>query len=231
MSKGNSFENFFLLLVFNNTGIANIGDATGLRGSTVAGSLYAALHSADPGEAGDQTTSELSYTGYSRQAIARSGSGWTVSGNQVSNAALIQFGNCTAGGPVTANFVSVGVAASGASVILYRAPIGVATAPKAFTAVAATDIVTVPAHSLAVNDKAAMFSTPAAALPTGVTEGTIYFVKTVSGNDLTLSATQGGATLDITGAGSGIIAKVVGLAIDTNINPQYAIGQLVFTED
>jgi len=230
MSKGNSFENSFLLLVFNNTGIANIGDATGLRGSTTAGSLYAALHSADPGEAGDQTTSELSYTGYSRQAVPRSSAGWTVSGNQVSNAALIQFGNCTAGGPVTANFVSVGVAASGASVILYRAPIGVATAPKAFTATAA-DVVTVPGHSLAVNDKVAMFSTPAAALPTGVTEGTVYFVKTVSSNDLTLSATQGGATLDITAAGSGNIAKVVGLAIDTNINPQYAIGQMVFVED
>lgn len=230
MSKGNPWETAYLLLLFNNTNAANIGDATGLRGSTTAGNLYAALHSADPGEAGDQTTSELAYTGYSRQAIPRSSAGWTVSGNQVSNAALVQFGNCTAGGPVTANYVSVGVAASGASMVLYRAPVGVATAPKFFTATAA-DTVTVPGHSLAVNDKCVGWPTPAATLPTGLTEGVIYFVKTVSGNDLTLSATQGGATLDLTSAGAGILAKIVGLAIDTNVNPQYAIGQLVFQED
>jgi hypothetical protein len=62
MSKSNSWENSLLLLLFNNTAVANVGDATGLRGSTTAGSLYASLHTADPGEAGDQTTSEATYT-------------------------------------------------------------------------------------------------------------------------------------------------------------------------
>lgn len=38
MSKTNAFENALLELVFKNTNIANIGDATGLRGSSVAGS-------------------------------------------------------------------------------------------------------------------------------------------------------------------------------------------------
>ena len=54
MSKGNTFENDLLLLIFNNTNIANLGDATGIRGSSAAGSLYLALHTTDPGEAGDQ---------------------------------------------------------------------------------------------------------------------------------------------------------------------------------
>lgn len=40
MSKGNTFENDLLLLIFNNTDAALIGDATGLRGSSTAGSLY-----------------------------------------------------------------------------------------------------------------------------------------------------------------------------------------------
>ena len=39
MSKANGFENSLLLLVFNNTNIANVGDGTGLRGSATAGSL------------------------------------------------------------------------------------------------------------------------------------------------------------------------------------------------
>lgn len=86
MSKGNTFENDLLLLIFNNTDAALIGDATGLRGSSTAGSLYVSLHTGDPGEAGNQTTSECAYGSYARVAVARSGSGWTVSGNTVTNA-------------------------------------------------------------------------------------------------------------------------------------------------
>jgi hypothetical protein len=120
MSKGNTFENELLLLIFNNTNIANIGDATGLRGSTAVGSLYLALHTADPGEAGDQTTSECNYTGYARKAVARSGAGFTVTGNSVSLAADQSFGAKTAGTDQTATHFSIGVAASGASKALYK---------------------------------------------------------------------------------------------------------------
>ncbi len=119
MSKSNSFENSLLLLLFNNTDIANIGDAAGLQNSAVAGSLYLALHTGDPGEAGDQTTNECAYTSYDRVAVARSGAGWTVAGNSVSNAALAQFPECT-GGSETITYVSIGTSAyPTAGVILY----------------------------------------------------------------------------------------------------------------
>lgn len=52
----------FLNHLFANADWANIGDATGLRGSSTAGSLYLSLHTSSPGEAGDQTTNEISYT-------------------------------------------------------------------------------------------------------------------------------------------------------------------------
>lgn len=119
MSKSNAFENALMLLLYNNTNIANIGDATGLRGSSSAGSLYVALHTGDPGEGGDQTTSEATYTSYARVAVVRSGSGWTVTANAVANAAEIAFPACT-GGTNTVTWASVGVATSGASMILYR---------------------------------------------------------------------------------------------------------------
>ncbi len=96
-----------------------------MRGSTGAGSLYIALHTADPGEAGDQTTSETTYTGYARVAVARSGAGWTVSGTaptQAANAAVVTFGLCTVGTPTITHF-SVGFASSGASVILDSGPL------------------------------------------------------------------------------------------------------------
>lgn len=113
MSASNAFETQILQLIFENANAANIGDATGLRGSTTAGSFYIGLHTADPGEAGSQTTSEATYTGYARVAVARSTSGWTVSGNTVSNDGAITFGACTAGSNTITHF-SIGSDASGA---------------------------------------------------------------------------------------------------------------------
>jgi hypothetical protein len=120
VSASNATENSLLLLLFNNTNFANMGDATGVRASTTAGSFFIALHTADPGEAGDQTTSEATYTGYARVAVARSSGGWTVSGTaptQVANAAAVNFAACTAGSN-TLTYFSVGLATSGASVIV-----------------------------------------------------------------------------------------------------------------
>jgi hypothetical protein len=121
MSKGDTFEHDLLLLLFNNTNIANLGDATGVRGSSTAGSLYVSLHTADPGEAGDQTTSECNYTGYARQAVARSSGGFTVTGNSVSPAANVSFPNPTNATNLsqTATYFGVGSASSGAGELLY----------------------------------------------------------------------------------------------------------------
>jgi hypothetical protein len=122
MSKGDTWENDLLLLVFNNTNAANIGDATGLRGSSAAGSLFLSLHTADPGEAGNQSTSEIAYTSYARAAVARSGAGFTVTGNSVVLAASVDFPAGT-GGSGTATHFAVGTASSGTGKILYKGAI------------------------------------------------------------------------------------------------------------
>ena len=119
MSKSNAWETALLQLVFNNDNAANIGDATGLRGSTTAGSLHVSLHTSDPGEAGSQTTNECAYTSYARVAVARTSGGWTISGNAVTNAAQIQFPQCT-GSSETATHFGIGTASSGAGVLLYK---------------------------------------------------------------------------------------------------------------
>ena len=118
MSMSNAFETELLDLIFNNAAVANIGDAGGLQPSATAGSLYVSLHSADPGEAGDQTTNEVAYTNYARVAVARSGAGWTVSGNTATNAALVQFPQCGASG-ATATYVGVGTLSTTAGLLLF----------------------------------------------------------------------------------------------------------------
>lgn len=124
MSMSDAFETALLQLLFNNTTIATYGDATGIRGSTVAGSLYIALHTADPGEAGAaQTTSEVAYTSYARVAIARTSGGFTVSGNTVSNTATTAFPAAT-GGTSTATYFSIGRDVSGTGQILVSGALG-----------------------------------------------------------------------------------------------------------
>lgn len=118
MSKSNTFENDLLQLIFNNVDIADIGDAAGIQNSAAAGNLYLALHTADPGEAGNATTNECAYTSYARVAVARTVGGWTVATNTATNTALAQFPECT-GGSETITHVSITVASSGTSKILY----------------------------------------------------------------------------------------------------------------
>jgi hypothetical protein len=119
MSKGNVFENDFLKLIFNATPIADIADNDATSPLT---NLYVALHTADPGEAGDQTTSEIAYTSYARVAVARTSGGWTVTNNSVSPVANINFPAGT-GGAGTATHFSVGTTISGAGKILYKGTI------------------------------------------------------------------------------------------------------------
>ncbi len=118
MSKSNYLENAILALLFNGTAIANVADNAATGPLT---SLYVSLHTADPGDAGSQTTSEVAYTSYARVAVARTSGGWTISGTsptQVVPAATISFPTGT-GGSGTATYFAVGTASSGAGNILY----------------------------------------------------------------------------------------------------------------
>lgn len=128
-SLTNAAETDLLELLFTNTDWTNIGDAGGLRGSVSAGSFHISLHTSSPGETGDQTTNECAYTSYARVAVARSGAGWTVAGDNASNAAAITFPTCT-GGSETASHGGCGTAASGAGNLITH---GALTASRAIS--------------------------------------------------------------------------------------------------
>jgi hypothetical protein len=141
MSKGDTFENDILRLVFNATAIANIADNAATSPLT---NLFASLHTADPGEAGSQTTSEIAYTSYGRATIARTTGGWTVTANSVSPFANIDFAAGT-GGSGTATHFGVGTAVSGAGKLLYKGTVtpnivcGNGVTPRLTTATAITE--------------------------------------------------------------------------------------------
>lgn len=122
---GNTAQSDLLKLLFQNANWANLGDATGLRGSTTAGSLYVSLHTANPAASGSQTTSEAAYTSYTREGVARSSGGWTISGSsptQAVNASAITFPQCT-GGSETETYFEVGRDSSGAGEAIFIGPL------------------------------------------------------------------------------------------------------------
>jgi hypothetical protein len=123
MSLTNAAETALLQLLFNNTNWANIGDATGLRGSTSAGNFHLSLHTSDPGEAGNQTTNEIAYTSYARVAVVRSASGWTITGNSASPVANVDFPTKTGGAGGTATYFGLGTDASGTGNLILKGTI------------------------------------------------------------------------------------------------------------
>lgn len=108
MSLGNTTETEILTYIFDTTAPAWAAN----------GSFYVALHTADPGEAGTATTSEAAYTNYARVAVSRT-TGFTVTGNTVENAALIQFPQSGGSGTDCTHF-SVVTTTSGAGQIILR---------------------------------------------------------------------------------------------------------------
>lgn len=133
MSKTTSYANDVLHYLFN--GVLPAWDANT--------DLYLSLHTADPGAAGSQTTSEATYTGYARIAIARDSdtTDFLASGGATSNQVELAFAECTAGSN-TITHVGLGTASSGAGTLLRRCTL------TASLAVSAAVVPTIPVGDL-----------------------------------------------------------------------------------
>jgi hypothetical protein len=69
--------------------------------------------------------------------------------------------------------------------------------------------------SLAV-DQPVVFSTTGT-LPTGITAGTTYYVKTITSTVVTIAATVGGTAITLTGSPTGVNTMTLGFAADANV--------------
>ena len=231
MSKSTTFRNDLLQLIYNNvipagTVLANLG--SGVQAATTAGSLYVALHTDDPGVSGSQTTNEMTIQNYARIAVVRSSAGWTVSGNNASNAAQIRFPSSGSFGatnsPEDAKFFSVGTASSGAGNIIHSGHLGESL--LSFTAESSTDILTVKNHNYVAGDEIFIDdSGDSSTLPTGLTRG-VYFVLTPTGDDFQISATSGGAAVNFTTDGEGFVGKIIKKTLSNGDALTFEIGDL-----
>jgi len=113
MAIGTTFANYLAKLLFNGIAIANIADNASVGPLTV---FYIALHTESPGS-GDQTTFESTDPAYARKAVARNSGGLVVTGNIINLTSAITF-NEESGPPIEYKYASIGIVASGASMIL-----------------------------------------------------------------------------------------------------------------
>lgn len=98
----------------------------------------------------------------------------------------------------------------------YRGTLG--GTQQTFTADASTDVVTAAAHGYNDGDPVVLEELRiGASLPTGLSEGVIYYVRDRTTGTFKLAATPGGTAIDITAAGSGGFVR--SCAIVQNGNP------------
>ncbi len=114
---GAVFANDLAKLIFQGLAIAGLADNAASGALT---NLYLSLHTADPLAAGTQTTSEVNYTGYSRIALVRGPSGWTVTGNVVPPTNPSAFPEMPGGTHQPASHLCGGIAAAGSGKVLVR---------------------------------------------------------------------------------------------------------------
>lgn len=121
MSITTGFAEALQGLIFNGTAVPGV--AQNVVSAPLA-SLYMSLLLVDPGPDATQSTAEVSYTGYSRVAVSRDGTAWSVSGAVATLLTAVDFGKCmaVAGTPVV-TCVGLGTAASGAGELLFRLPL------------------------------------------------------------------------------------------------------------
>mgnify|MGYP001182209007 FL=1 len=100
-----TFANDLLKLIFYGTTIANIAQNAASSPIT---DFYITLHTADPGETGNQASSETTYTGYARKIMNRSATDWAITNDVVSPAATVSFAACTGGSAQTITHIGIG---------------------------------------------------------------------------------------------------------------------------
>lgn len=116
MSISNTTEDAILNLTFRAIAWANYADNASSSPET---NIVNALHTADPVDAGTQSTSEAAYTNYARVNVLRSNTGYAASsGGSVSPQANIDFPASGASGTTVTHF-STGKSGGGATAILW----------------------------------------------------------------------------------------------------------------
>lgn len=161
--------------------------------------IFASAHTGDP-----STTGANEVTGgspaYARKSITYA----AASGGQKASNAGITFDI-----PASTTVTHIGLfSASTAGTFYGWFPAGGFT-PMEATLDASTDAFTSFAHGLVNTNQVVVYDVMGAGLPTGFTEGTVYFVVGATTDTFQLSATSGGAAITVTTSAEVVVQRVL----------------------
>jgi hypothetical protein len=191
--------------------------------------LYLSLHTSDP-IAGNQSTSELSYSGstpYARVAVVRTSSGFTVSSNTVTLTGNATFPQNTSLTSQTAVFFGLGTNSTGNGNLWFSGPICASTiTPLPFTAATSGSVFTSHAHGYA-NGQPVVLWASTGSLPGGFSASTVYYVISTATDTFQLSATLSGSAITVTASGDGLVAAVSPITVSQNVTPVLTTGTTI----
>lgn len=219
---------------FLSDGILNTYRATTL---TAPANVYAGLITAVTDlEAG--TVTETTYGAYARQAITFGAPGAASGGRRIQNSGVLTFPAKSDAGSVSIIAVGVWDALTVGNLrdVIYlddaaALPIAVAVVD---TGDITSNLIVSPAHGLVADQQVRLEAWPAGpTLPAGLSENTTYWVIAtgLTADRFSLSATQGGAAIDITAQGRAILMTIDPKTVAQNDQPTFAANTLSLLDD
>jgi hypothetical protein len=186
--------------------------------------VYLSLHTGDPGLTG---LNEVTGGSYVRQACALT----AAASGHTDNSGLISFTSMPAIAAPGVVFGGLWDASTVGNFLVGGPMTPAAQLTSAFSALASTDLITSYGHGLTTNDAVEFETAEGTVLPTGLTAGTVYYVIAtgLTTDAFEVSATVGGAAVNITANGNGIVRKLLGKVVNSGDTFQVAIGDFDLT--
>jgi hypothetical protein len=215
-----SKSNFLELEVLDHV----LGNAAYSAPATVYMALFTAV-SADGG-----TFTEVAGNAYARVAITNNATNWPAAASGLkANGTVITFPQATPAGWGTIRGWGLYDAATVGNLLYWGLLV---SGEVLFTADASTDIITAPGHAIVDADPVVFTTIAGATLPTGVVAGTTYYARDIVASvSFKVAATAGGAAINLTANGGGVVGKDLSKAIAADDTASFAIGAVSIQED
>lgn len=191
--------------------------------ATVYAGIITAVADLDAG-----TVTEASFAGYARVAITLAAPGAGLGGRFVQNSGAVTFPAKTDAGSVDGIAVGIWDASTAGNLleVMYLDGDDPFIAVVDGTGVT-NNTLAATNHGLANDQRVRVLRLPGTgAVPTGLAENTTYFVVGTANDTFQLSATQGGAAIDITAEGGVIVVQISPVTINQNDQANFAINTL-----
>lgn len=240
MTKPNRIERDLLDLVLRNGARGNSNafiSNSWLAAGSGAGSTNCYIHLFKAGLAESATNvsdgSEADYGNYAAEAVVRGNNNWdSLGGGLFANGNTSNFTFPQASSANTPQTLTHWAVASSNGSIFYSGPL-TDSDPQPFVMESSDDVVRVINHGHSSNDQIILIALPNVTFPSGggMVSNTLLYARDVSNDGLKVATSSGGAAINVTASGAGLIAGMNAQAISENNTPRFVTNALRITED